>query len=57
MTYTEIPCEPDAAGFIQARAVAAKMAFRPLVPPSLGTMRAELFAPPLFPADCFPAFP
>jgi hypothetical protein len=23
----------------------------------LGTMRAELFAPPLFPADCFPAFP
>ena len=36
--------------------VVAKMAFRPLVGASLGRMRAELFAPLLLPADCFPAF-
>jgi acyl CoA:acetate/3-ketoacid CoA transferase len=36
--------------------VVAKMAFRPLVGASLGRMRTELFAPPLLPADCFPAF-
>ena len=38
------------------RDVIAKMAFRPLVAPSLGTMRPELFAPALLPGDCFPAF-
>jgi propionate CoA-transferase len=39
------------------RDVVAKMAFRPLIGASVGRMRAELFAPPLLPADCFPAFP
>jgi propionate CoA-transferase len=38
------------------RDVIAKMAFRPLLADSVGTMRAELFAPALLPADCFPAF-
>ena len=36
--------------------VVAKMSFRPLIAASPARMRAELFAPPLLPADCFPAF-
>jgi acyl CoA:acetate/3-ketoacid CoA transferase len=49
---------PDAAalGLDAERDVVGKMAFRPLLGASPGTMREELFAPALLPADCFPAF-
>ena len=40
----------------QARC-ARDQAFRPMIGASPGQIRAGLFAAPLLPADCFPAFP
>ena len=48
--------EEAAPGLDAERDVVARMAFRPLLAASVGRMRAELFAPALLPADCFPAF-
>ena len=57
LTAQGLQLEEVAPALDPERDVIAKMAFRPLLRPSLGTMRAELFAPALLPADCFPEFP
>ena len=56
LTAEGLQLEEVAPGLDAERDVAAKMAFRPLLGASPGTMREELFAPALLPADCFPAF-
>jgi propionate CoA-transferase len=57
LTAEGLQLEEVVPGLDAERDVVARMAFRPLMGASLGTMRAELFAPTLLPADCFPAFP
>jgi len=57
LTAEGLRLEEVAPGLDIERDVIAKMAFRPLTGASAGTIRAELFAPALLPADCFPAFP
>jgi propionate CoA-transferase len=56
LTAHGLQLEEVAPGLDPERDVIAKMAFRPLFGASVGSIRAELFAPPLLPADCFPAF-
>jgi propionate CoA-transferase len=56
LTAQGLQLEEVAPSLDPERDVVAKMAFRPLFADSVGTMRAELFAPALLPADCFPAF-
>ena len=56
LTAEGLQLEEVAPGLDAERDVIARMAFQPLMGASLGTMRAELFAPALLPADCFPAF-
>lgn len=56
LTAEGLQLEEVAPGLDPERDVIAKMAFRPMMGASPGTMRAELFAPALLPADCFPAF-
>jgi propionate CoA-transferase len=56
LTAEGLQLEEVAPGLDPERDVIAKMAFRPMMGASVATMRAELFAPALLPADCFPAF-
>jgi propionate CoA-transferase len=56
LTAEGLRLEEVAPSLDPGRDVVAKMAFRPMIGASPGTMRAELFAPALLPADCFPAF-
>jgi propionate CoA-transferase len=56
LTAEGLQLEEVAPGLDPERDVIAKMAFRPMIGASVGTMRAELFAPAMLPADCFPAF-